>query len=74
MDLDAEVAAFTRDFGVPDCGPIDETSLDLDPSDEPPAPRKTRSVRYSERFGQQVRELGGIQSEATLIVHCRETP
>jgi hypothetical protein len=50
-------------------GGIDETSPDLDPSDKPSAPRRCRTVRYSDRFGEQVRELGGIEAEAALIAN-----
>lgn len=48
-------------------GPVDETSPDLDPTDEPPNPRQLRTVRYSPRVAEQVRALGGIEAEAALI-------
>lgn len=70
QDVDAYVARYllTESTGSGDAH-IDETTPDLDPTDEPPAPAHHYTVRYSDRFGSQVRALGGLVAEASLIIH-----
>lgn len=73
MNIEHRVQQIVTAWAESDTEPVDETLSNLDPTDEAPKPQTLKTVRYSTRFEEQVRNLGGVDAEAALIVHTTAT-